>query len=80
MKKLKLDRSVGPVTHFFAGGTGEAGKYLRHFLSKGIEQYVEHGNRIETDDVSLPVVESEVVVTTRDATATTAPPNSDVSP
>ena len=49
---MDLDRSVGPLSHLYRGGTSEAKKMFRHFLKGGLSDYVEHRNQPQTDDVS----------------------------
>jgi deoxyribodipyrimidine photo-lyase len=49
---LDLDRSVGALSHLHRGGTSEAKKVFRRFLRDGFDDYVEHRNQPQTDDVS----------------------------
>ena len=49
---LTLDREVGPVSHFFEGGTTPAKARLRALLDGGFGNYSDHRNRPETDDLS----------------------------
>jgi deoxyribodipyrimidine photo-lyase len=51
LSRLKLDRSVPPVS-LFPGGTPEAKSRLRHFLRRPFEGYAEHRSQPETDSVS----------------------------
>lgn len=50
--RLDIDRSVGPVSHFFRGGTAEAKKLLRSFLEEKLDRYADHRNQPQTNDVS----------------------------
>ncbi len=52
LRKLKLDRSVPPVTQFFRGGPSAAEKLFRRFLRNRFEDYREHRNQPQTNDVS----------------------------
>ena len=49
---LTLDREVGPVSRFFPGGTTACKNRLRALLDGGFENYSDHRNRPETDDLS----------------------------
>jgi deoxyribodipyrimidine photo-lyase len=49
---MDLDRSVGPLSHLYRGGTSEAKKMFRRFLKGSLSDYVEHRNQPQTDDVS----------------------------
>ena len=49
---LDLDRSVGALSHLYRGGTSEAKKVFRRFLREGFDDYVEHRNQPQTEDVS----------------------------
>ncbi len=51
-RRLKLDRSVPPVTQFFRGGTSEAEKMFRRFMRRSLAGYAENRNQPQTDDVS----------------------------
>jgi deoxyribodipyrimidine photo-lyase len=51
-RRLKLDRSVEPVTRLFRGGTAEAKKRFRRFLRTHLRDYKDHRNQPQTDDVS----------------------------
>jgi deoxyribodipyrimidine photo-lyase len=51
-RRLKLDRSVAPVTQFFRGGTAEAEKIFRKFLHASLRAYARNRNQPQTDDVS----------------------------
>ena len=50
--KLDLDRSVGPVTRLFKGGTTEANRRLKTFLRDHFEHYDANRNQPQTDDIS----------------------------
>jgi deoxyribodipyrimidine photo-lyase len=52
LSKLKIDRSVGSVQQFFAGGTARAKERLRDFIRKKSRLYVKNRNQPQTDDVS----------------------------
>ena len=52
LSRLDIDRSVAPVTPFFKGGTREAKKRLRRFISDRLARYDDHRNQPQTDDVS----------------------------
>ena len=49
---MDLDRSVGALSHLYTGGTSEAKKMFRRFLKNSFDDYVEHRNQPQTDDVS----------------------------
>ncbi|QDT14371.1 deoxyribodipyrimidine photo-lyase [Alienimonas californiensis] len=49
---LTLDRSVGPVSQFFEGGTTAAKTRLRSLLDGGFRNYSAHRNQPQTDDLS----------------------------
>ena len=49
---MDLDESVGPVSHLYRGGTTEAKRILEDFLKNRFDDYVEHRNQPQTDDVS----------------------------
>jgi deoxyribodipyrimidine photo-lyase len=49
---MDLDRSVGPLSHLYTGGTSEAKKMFRRFLKNSFDGYVGHRNQPQTDDVS----------------------------
>jgi deoxyribodipyrimidine photo-lyase len=49
---MDLDRSVGPMSHLYRGGTNEAKKILGDFIKDRLGMYVEHRNQPQTDDVS----------------------------
>jgi deoxyribodipyrimidine photo-lyase len=51
LDRLRLDRSVPPVTHFFRGGTGEAKRRLGELLGE-FRGYAEDRRRPERDRVS----------------------------
>lgn len=50
--RLKLDRSVGEVSHFFEGGSGEARRRLKEFLDRSLDSYSDHRNQPQTDDTT----------------------------
>lgn len=52
LKSLKLDGSVPPVHHMFRGGTHEARRHLREFLSAQLPHYQESRPHPESDCVS----------------------------
>jgi deoxyribodipyrimidine photo-lyase len=52
LKKLKIDRTVAPVTRFFNGGTSGAKARFENFLRQGLANYKEHRNQPQTDYVS----------------------------
>ncbi|MGD1987447.1 MAG: deoxyribodipyrimidine photo-lyase [Desulfobacterales bacterium] len=52
LKKMSLDRSVGPVSQFFKGGTAQARQTFSDFLRHRFKTYVENRNQPQTDDVS----------------------------
>ena len=52
LDEMDLDRSVGPVSHLYRGGTSEAKKIFRRFLKENLKTYVGHRNQPQTDDVS----------------------------
>ncbi|HEX2741334.1 MAG TPA: deoxyribodipyrimidine photo-lyase [Rubrobacter sp.] len=49
---MDLDRSVGPLSHLYRGGTSEAKKVFRIFLKDSFSNYDGHRNQPQTDDVS----------------------------
>src|SRR5215210_2218183 len=49
---MDLDTSVGGLSHLYRGGTSEAKKVFRRFLRDSVDDYVEHRNQPQTDDVS----------------------------
>jgi deoxyribodipyrimidine photo-lyase len=49
---MDLDRSVGPVSRLYRGGTSEAKRILRRFLKESFSKYTDHRNQPQTDDVS----------------------------
>ncbi|RPJ71482.1 MAG: deoxyribodipyrimidine photolyase, partial [Desulfobacteraceae bacterium] len=51
LKRLRLDRSVGPVRRF-AGGTAEAKRRFAGFLKERLARYADNHNQPQTDDVS----------------------------
>jgi deoxyribodipyrimidine photo-lyase len=52
LKKLKLERGVPPVHHLFRGGTSEAKRLLRVFLTRHLPEYKEHRPHPESEHVS----------------------------
>ncbi len=52
LEKMSLDHSVGPVDHFYKGGTAQARKIFADFLRHRFKNYVENRNQPQTDDVS----------------------------
>jgi deoxyribodipyrimidine photo-lyase len=52
LDEMDLDRSVGPLSHLYRGGTSEAKEMFRRFLKSSFGDYVEHRNQPQTDDVS----------------------------
>jgi deoxyribodipyrimidine photo-lyase len=52
LESLSLDNTVPPVTRFFPGGTSHAKKRFQAFLANGLENYDQHGNQPQTDDIS----------------------------
>jgi deoxyribodipyrimidine photo-lyase len=52
LKKMSLNRSIAPVSHFFKGGTSRARKIFADFLRQRFKNYVENRNQPQTDDVS----------------------------
>jgi deoxyribodipyrimidine photo-lyase len=49
---MDLDRSVSTLGHLYNGGTSEAKRMFRRFLKNSFDDYVEHRNQPQTDDVS----------------------------
>jgi len=52
LQKMKLDRSVPPVTNFFTGGSSRARQIFKSFLHRHLAHYVDHRNQPQTDDIS----------------------------
>ncbi|MFH0729025.1 MAG: deoxyribodipyrimidine photo-lyase [Pseudomonadota bacterium] len=52
INKLTLDRSVGPVTRFFRGGTTSAKEMVNEFIKNRFHRYGENRNQPQTDDIS----------------------------
>ena len=52
LAKLDLDRTVPPVSHRFRGGTSEAKRLLREFLTEHLPEYEESRPHPETTHVS----------------------------
>ena len=50
--RLKLDRSVKPVSHLFCGGNSNARRQFKTFLKRHLPDYGDHRNQPQTDDVS----------------------------
>lgn len=52
LEKLRIDRSVFPVTPFFSGGTPEAKRRFQRFLKNSLSHYDQHSNQPQTNHVS----------------------------
>jgi len=52
LQTLSLDKSVPPVSRFFAGGTTHAKKRFQSFLANGLAYYDQNSNQPQTDDIS----------------------------
>jgi deoxyribodipyrimidine photo-lyase len=52
LERMELDRSVGPVNRFFAGGTRQAKKRFDQFVDQRLKEYSNHSNQPQTDDIS----------------------------
>ena len=52
LSKMDIDRAIGPVTHYFKGGTSEAKKRFADFVAKRLIMYDSHSNQPQTDDIS----------------------------
>ena len=52
LKDLNINRRIGPVTRFFKGGTSEAKKRFRRFLTGHFDQYQHLRNQPQTDVTS----------------------------
>jgi deoxyribodipyrimidine photo-lyase len=52
IEKMTLDRSVGPVTRFFRGGTTRAKEMVNEFIQNRFHRYVESRNQPQTQDIS----------------------------
>ena len=52
LKKLSLDRGVGPVTQFFKGGTSQGKSRFAEFIKKRFKHYVENRNQPQIDDIA----------------------------
>jgi deoxyribodipyrimidine photo-lyase len=52
IESLQVDRSVGPVSNLYQGGTGEARRRLQDFLENHLDHYDTNWNRPETSDIS----------------------------
>jgi deoxyribodipyrimidine photo-lyase len=52
LNEMDLDRSVEPVSHLYRGGTSAAKEILEDFVKNRFDDYVEHRNQPQTDDVS----------------------------
>jgi deoxyribodipyrimidine photo-lyase len=52
LDSLKVDRSVGPVSHFFQGGLNAAKRILDQFLVEKFDHYEEDRNQPQTNTVS----------------------------
>ncbi len=51
-RRLKLDRSVRPITDLHRGGTSVARRTFKRFLRVALPDYKEHRNQPQTNDVS----------------------------
>jgi deoxyribodipyrimidine photo-lyase len=52
LRKLKLDRSVPPVSDFFKGGTSWAVKRFDEFMRRRLKYYDQNSNQPQTNDLS----------------------------
>ena len=52
LSKLDIDRSVGPVTNYYKGGTFEAKRKFTDFVTNRLKMYDSHSNQPQTDDIS----------------------------
>ena len=52
VRKLEIDQSVTPVSHFFKGGTEEGKRHLQRFLHEELAEYHEHRKQPEANSVS----------------------------
>ena len=52
LNHLKLERTVGPVSHLYVGGESEAKRIFSEFLEEKFANYDRNRNHPETDDVS----------------------------
>lgn len=52
LKNLKLDRSVGSVSHLYVGGESEAKRVWHAFLTHKFADYNRHRNQPQTDSLS----------------------------
>ncbi len=51
--RMRIDRTVKPVTHLFKGGASEAKRVFAEFIGEKLGQYNENRNQPQTDDVSF---------------------------
>ncbi|MGD8368238.1 MAG: deoxyribodipyrimidine photo-lyase [Desulfobacterales bacterium] len=52
LSKLKLDRSVAPVSGFFKGGGSQAKRRFSGFVKNRLDRYAKNSNQPQTDDIS----------------------------
>jgi deoxyribodipyrimidine photo-lyase len=52
LKRLKIDRRVGPVPRWFKAGTAEAKRRFGGFVKTRLERYAQSHNQPQTDDIS----------------------------
>jgi deoxyribodipyrimidine photo-lyase len=52
LKKLNIDRRVGPVPRFFRAGTAEAKRRFGDFVQDRLARYDQNHNQPQTDDIS----------------------------
>lgn len=52
LRRMKIDRSVPPVTRYFRGGTSQAKRRYRAFLRAGLTKYQESRAAVQTADTS----------------------------
>ncbi len=52
LKQLKLDRSVGDVSHLYVGGESEAKRVWKEFLANKFVNYDQHRNQPQTNSLS----------------------------
>ncbi len=53
LDRLKIDRTISPVSHFFKGGTAEAKRRFADFLEHRAKRYVSNRNQPQTVDLSM---------------------------
>lgn len=51
-RRLQLDASVPPVTHWFRGGSARARRIFSSFLQRDLSDYKKHRNQPQTNNVS----------------------------